>query len=138
MKKGQLFIITVVTIGFILSGLINLTYTLQIGSEISYSSVSPVLTMRRNAEKEVIHVTDLSPYNTTRLNQAISRMKGSSSARGVNLTINWNNASVGNCHVWLDKAMEPMNSSGAARIFNITVHDPGEDRLNSTLKICWS
>lgn len=139
MKKGQLFIITIVMIGYVISGLVGLTYSLHLEAQSTYSQTSSVPTVTRNVEKEMVKVTKMDPYNETLLNRSIDSLKNASEAKGIELEVNRtykNNPE--NCDVDLGKSILPMNNSKDGRRFNITVRDSGELQVNSFFTVCWS
>ncbi len=141
MKKGQLFIATITMIGIVISGLIGLTYTLNLEPISLYGETSSVPTAKRSLEKELIIITDMDPQNTTRINNFTEKMKNHLETKGINLEVNWRNTSPSSkseCDAYLQKSHLPINKSLTGRIFNITVHDPGEMKVNSFVEVCWS
>ncbi len=137
MKKGQLFIITVVMIGFALSGILSFVPHLELERKSDYIETNPTTTVRKNVEKEMISLVKTDPYNTTRFEKSFERMEKSSRTRGIELDVDWDEAEPEDCDVDLDKAMTPLNSSGEAWEFNIEVRDPGEIETSSKLIVCW-
>lgn len=139
MKTGQIYIATVVIIGFIIAGVINLTYVLTLETQSMYSETTSVPTIKRNIERELITTTYMDPYNDTRINNTISNFKNSSETQGVNIEVKeilLDEPS--ECDANLEKSMEPLNTTGKGRRFNVTIHDPGEMKTQSIFTVCWS
>lgn len=139
MKKGQLFILTIVLVSFVLAGLVNLTYNLNLESKASYTKISPTKAIEMNVEKELMVITNMDPENVTRLNKSIMAMKREAGTKDINLNIEWSNSSnSNNCDVWLDKSILPYNNSGNGRVFEVSIHDYGEEKVVTKFKVCWS
>ncbi len=148
MKKGQLFIITAVLIGFVISGIMTIVPPLQLETRASYIETSGTLTMKRNVEKEMIKVSEMDPYNEENLlGTARLNLEKFAETKGMELDITWTVEqsiediegveSVDDCDVDLEKSMTPLNKSGDGREFDITVHDPGEIKFDSSIIVCW-
>jgi len=147
MKKGQLFIVTALIIGFVISGLMILVPPLQLETRASYIETSPTISMKRNVEKEMVKISEMDPYDDNRLESAESSLNDLAKSKGIELNLTWGSdqeiddlneiEGVGDCDVDLEKSMTPLNTSGRAREFSLVVRDPGQIRINSSFLVCW-
>ncbi len=138
MKKGQLFILTVVLVSFVLAGMVNLTYYLGLESRTQYTRISPTRSILLNLEKELVLVTNMAPYDEALLEEFIGVAEDDVETRGMELEVQWLDLSDPvECDVRLVKALLTYGEI-EGREFNITLRDPFEEEINSLFTVCWS